>query len=96
MDKRGIRTPKQIAHSRKFTQRFAFGDRSKRDSHKRFDYLPEIEPPAKFDCTNCGDLTHGSYHGAIMSNMCWKCTTEYNRDYDEWIENLNLKIREDY
>ena len=88
MDKRGIRTPKQIAHSRKFTQRFAFG--------VGFKDPKSVEPLEKFDCTNCGDPTHGSYHGAIMSNMCWKCTTEYNRDYDEWIEILNLKIREDY
>ena len=96
MDKRGIRTPKQMAHSKKFTQRFAFGDRSKWDSHKRFDSLPEIEPLEKFDCSNCGDPTHGSYQGAIMSNMCWKCTLSHNECYDEWLDSLNLKARKDY
>jgi len=73
------RSPKQIANSRRMAIKY-FGE--------------DTEAPEKFDCTNCGDPTHGSYHGAIMSNMCWKCTTEHNRDYGEWLGSLNLKTKE--
>ena len=78
---RGFRSPKQISNSRRFSIKY-FGE--------------DAEVPEKFDCTNCGDPTHGSYRGAIMSNMCWACTSEHVRGYDEWLCSLNLKKREDY
>ena len=85
-----MRTPKQIAHSKRFREQFRFGAGS------RWDNTIQEEIPEKFDCTNCGDPTHGSYSGAIMSNMCWVCTSEHVREYDEWLCSLNLKKREDY
>ena len=94
-----MRTPKQIASAKKWRKNFNFATRTLlpiKNGHKGEFIDDDVKIPQKFDCTNCGDPTHGSYHGAIMSNMCWKCTTEHNRDYDEWLSFLNLKIREVY
>ena len=85
-----MRTPKQIAQAKRFRENFTFGTGT-----DRWENEIQAEIPKKFDCTNCGDPTHGSYRGAIMSNMCWACTSEHVRGYDEWLCSLNLKKRED-